>query len=187
MNKSLARGIGIGLVAALGGLLLVGFTAVRHSGIGMMGQQSGHYSNTDVCAPIKKLTGQTINVSVFDMSMMMGNATRMGLAASPSNISSGKVNIVVTNMGMKTHELVVLPLTNGQSVGNRVVGADGRIDESGSLGEVSNNCGSGSGEGILSGSRGWTTLTLAPGRYEFVCNLRNHYSAGMYQEIVVKP
>lgn len=187
MDKTLARGIGIGLVAALSGLLLVGFTSVRHSGFGMMGQQPRHYTSTDVCAPKTKLTGQTINVSVFDMGMMMGNARRMGLAASPSIISSGKVNIVVTNMGMRTHELVVLPLASGQSAGTRVVGTDGRIDESGSLGEVSNTCASGSGDGILSGSRGWTTLTLAPGRYEFVCNLPNHYSAGMYQVVVVNP
>lgn len=185
MNKPLARGIGIGLVVALSGLLLAGFAFARHPGIGMMGQQSRHYSSTDVCAPSTTLTGQTINVSVFDMGMMMGNARRMGLSASPSTIASGKVNIVVTNMGMRTHELVVLPLADRQSAGTRVVGADGKINETGSLGEVSNNCASGSGEGILSGSRGWTTLNLAPGRYEFVCNLPNHYSAGMYQEVLV--
>lgn len=187
MNRSLARGIGIGLVVALSGLLVVGFSFSRHPGFGMMGQQSRHYSSTDVCAPSTKLTGQTINVSVFDMGMMMGNARRMGLSAYPPTIASGKVNIVVANMGMRTHELVVLPLADGQSAGTRVVGADGKIDESGSLGEASNNCASGSGEGILSGSRGWITLNLAPGRYEFVCNLPNHYSAGMYQEVVVSP
>lgn len=187
MSRPLANGIGIGLVVALAGLLLVGFSSSRHSGFGMMGQQSRHYSSTDVCTPSTKLTGQTINVSVFDMGMMMGNARRMGLSASPSTITSGTVNIVVTNTGMRTHELVVLPLADGQSAGTRVVGTNGRIDETGNLGEVSNNCASGSGEGIASGSRGWTTLTLAPGRYEFVCNLKNHYSAGMYQEIVVNP
>lgn len=187
MNKSLARGIGIGLVAALAGLLLVGFSSAGNLGFGMMGQQSRHYSTTDVCALSPKLTGQTINVSVFDMGMMMGNAGRMGLDASPAIISSGKVNIVVTNMGMRAHELVVLPLAAGQNAGERIVGADGKVDETASLGEASNNCASGSGEGIRSGSRGWTTLTLAPGRYEFVCNLPNHYSAGMYQVVVVNP
>ena len=186
-NKSLARGIGIGLVVALSGLLLVGFSSARHSGFGMMGQQPRHYSSTEVCTPSTKLTGQAINVTVFDMGMMMGNSRRMGLSAYPSTIASGKVNIVVANMGMRTHELVVLPLAAGQSAGTRVVGADGKIDETGSLGEVSNNCSSGSGEGILPGSQGWTTLNLAPGRYEFVCNLKNHYAAGMYQEVVVKP
>lgn len=185
MNRLLARGIGIGLVVALSGLLLVSFSFVRHPGIGMMGQPRGYYSYAGVCAPSTKLTGQTISVSVFDMGMMMGNASRMGLYAFPSTIASGKVNIVVANMGMRTHELVVLPLADGRSAGTRVVGTDGKIDETGSLGEASNNCASGSGEGILSGSRGWTTLNLAPGRYEFVCNLPNHYSAGMYQEVVV--
>lgn len=187
MNKSLARGIGIGLVAALSGMLLVGFSSARHSGFGMMGQQSRHYSSNAACTPSTTLIGQTINVSVFDMGMMMGNSRRMGLSVSPATIASGKANIVVTNMGMRTHELVVLPLADGQSVGTRVVGADGRISETGSVGEVSNNCASGTGEGILPGSRGWTTLNLAPGRYELVCNLPNHYSAGMYQEIVVNP
>jgi uncharacterized cupredoxin-like copper-binding protein len=119
------------------------------------------------------------------MGMGMRSAGRMGLSAFPSTISQGKVNILVTNMGMRTHELVVLPLGQGQSVGTRVVNADGRVDETGSLGEASKNCGAGSGDGILAGSRGWVTLNLAQGRYELVCNLPNHYSAGMYQEFTV--
>jgi len=28
-------------------------------------------------------------------------------------------------------------------------------------------------------------VTLAPGRYELVCNLQNHYANRMYQELVV--
>lgn len=187
MNKSLARGIGIGLVVALSGLLLVGFSSVRHSGIGMMGQAPRHYSSTDVCAPTTKLTGQTVSVSVFDMGMMMGGTRRMNLSASPTTLTAGKVNFLVTNFGMRTHEVVVMPLVAGQSAGQRVVGSDGKVDETGSLGEVSNNCASGVGEGILSGSRGWNTLSLSPGRYELICNLPNHYAAGMYQEIVVNP
>ena len=93
----------------------------------------------------------------------------------------------MTNLGMRTHELVIMPLAAGQNAGQRVVGTDGKIDETGSVGEVSNNCASGVGDGILSGSQGWTTLTLSPGRYEFICNLPNHYAAGMYQEVVVTP
>lgn len=186
MNRSLARGIGIGLVVALSGLFLMAFSSVRHPGFGMMGQQSRNYAYADRCTPPTNLTGSTINVAVFDMGMMMGRANRMGLSAFPAVVTQGKVNIVVTNMGMRTHEVVVLPLADGQEVGTRIVGADGKVDESGSLGEASNNCGSGSGEGIISGSRGWVTLNLSPGRYELLCNLPNHYSAGMYQEIVVK-
>lgn len=183
MNRSLARGIGIGLVVALSGLFIVAFSSARHPGIGMMGQQSRNYAFADRCAPPTDLPGSTINVAVFDMGRMMG--VRMGLSTFPSVVPAGKVNIVVTNMGMRTHEVVVLPLTEGQNAGTRIVGSDGKVDESASLGEASKDCGTGSGEGIVSGSRGWVTLTLAPGRYEFLCNLPNHYSAGMYQEIIV--
>jgi hypothetical protein len=28
-------------------------------------------------------------------------------------------------------------------------------------------------------------MTLAPGRYELICNLRNHYANGMHQQIRV--
>lgn len=185
MNRSLARGIGIGLVVALSGLFLVAFSSARHSGIGMMGQQSRNYAFADRCTPPTDLSGSTINVAVFDMGRMMGSTNRMGLSAFPNVVPAGKVNIVVTNMGMRTHEVVVLPLASGQIAGTRVVHANGKVDESGSLGEASKDCGSGSGEGIVSGSRGWVTLTLAPGSYEFICNLKDHYSAGMYQEITV--
>jgi hypothetical protein len=109
----------------------------------------------------------------------------MRLSAYPSTISSGKVNVIVANLGVRTHEVVILPLASGQRAGARVVGSDGRVDESASLGEASHNCASGSGEGILARSGGWVTLNLAPGRYEFLCNLPNHYSAGMYQEVVI--
>lgn len=187
MNNSLARGVGIGLILALSGLLLAGFSFVRHPGLGMMGQPRGYFSSTDVCTPPANFTGQTINVTVFDMGMMMGNARRMSLSTSKSTLTSGKVNILLSNLGMRTHELVVLPLADGQTAGARVVGTDGKIDETGSVGEVSNNCASGVGEGVQPGSRGWTTLTLSPGRYEFLCNLPNHYSSGMYQEVVVNP
>lgn len=64
-------------------------------------------------------------------------------------------------------------------------GADGKIGEAGSLGEASASCRGGSGEGIRAGTVGWTTLTLAPGRYELVCNLRNHYANGMHQPLRV--
>jgi len=59
----------------------------------------------------------------------------------------------------------------GQAAGQRAVGTDARVDEAGSFGEASRNCGDGAGEGIPAGSAGWVTLTLAPGSYELVCNL----------------
>lgn len=55
----------------------------------------------------------------------------------------------------------------------------------GSLGEASNSCGSGAGSGIRAGTSSWLTMTLKPGRYELVCNLPGHYTAGMHTELDV--
>jgi len=98
---------------------------------------------------------------------------------------AGKVRFVVGNMGWRTHEMVVLPLAAAQAAGQRVSGVGGKVDETGSLGEASASCAAGSGEGIEAGSVGWVTLNLARGRYEVVCNLRNHYANGMHQLLVV--
>jgi uncharacterized cupredoxin-like copper-binding protein len=109
----------------------------------------------------------------------------MMLRAVPATVPAGKVSFVVGNMGWRTHEMVVLPLAPGQAAGQRVPGADGEVDETGSLGEASASCAAGTGEGIKAGTVGWVTLNLAPGRYEVVCNLRNHYGNGMHQLLVV--
>ena len=113
---------------------------------------------------------------------MMGGAARttmMQVLVTPSTAAAGTVSLRVTNTGVMTHELVVLPLPDGQAVGDRAVGTDGRVDETGSLGEVSRTCGAGSGDGLAPGSTGWATQQLAAGRYELVCNLPGHYAAGM--------
>jgi len=120
--------------------------------------------------------------------MISGTApvgARMVLRAVPATVPAGQVSLIAENMGWRTHELVILPLSGGVSAGQRVSGGDGRVDETNSSGEASTSCGAGAGDGITSGSVGWTTLTLTPGRYELVCNLPNHYADGMHQEIVV--
>jgi len=109
----------------------------------------------------------------------------MMLRAAPRTLAAGQVSLVATNRGWRSHELVVLPLAAGQRAGQLVPGADGKVDERGSLGEASTSRGAGTGEGIAAGRVGWITLTFAPGRYELVCNLRNHYANGMHQEIRV--
>ena len=111
----------------------------------------------------------------------------MRIFAIPENVSRGTMSIRVINTGALTHELVVLPLPAGQGIGQRPIGADGKVDEVGSLGEVSRTCGAGPGDGIVAGAAGWTTLNLEPGRYELVCNLPGHYASGMYTELDVTP
>jgi len=109
----------------------------------------------------------------------------MLLTVDPATVPTGQVSLVVENTGWRTHEVVVLPLAPGVAAGQRVPGADGTVDETGSLGEASGTCAAGAGDGIASGSVGWVTVTLAPGHYELVCNLQNHYADGMRQELVV--
>ena len=84
----------------------------------------------------------------------------MMLRASPSTIPTGQINLVASNVGWRPHELVILPLTAAAPAGQCVPGADGKVAETGSLGEASKSCGCGTGDGITGGAVGWTTVTL---------------------------
>jgi uncharacterized cupredoxin-like copper-binding protein len=191
VQKRQSRWLLIGLVGAIGALVLSGCSTFYNSGRGMMGSSSQYYSSKLSCTPPTNLPGRTVIVSVGDMGMtqMMGGDAPLGgfmrLRTNPAIFPAGKVSVIVTNYGWRTHELVILPLAVGQSSGDRIPGSDGKVDETGSLGEASTSCGAGAGEGVQAGSITWTTLTLAPGRYEFVCNLKNHYANGMHQEVLV--
>ncbi|MCV7354625.1 sulfocyanin [Mycolicibacterium fluoranthenivorans] len=115
----------------------------------------------------------------------------MRVVVTPASVPAGPVSFRVLNAGGLSHELVVLPLAQGQYPGWRVTGPDGKVDESGSLGEASRTCGADRGDeqspqyGIAPGGTSWTTITLAPGRYELICNIAGHYWAGMYAELDV--
>ncbi len=119
---------------------------------------------------------------------MMGGTAPMGaqmrLHATPATEPAGPTSLVVSNVGWRTHELVFLPLA-AAAVGQRVPGSDGKVSQAGSVGEASSSCASGAGTGLTSGSVGWVTVTLAPGRYELLCNLPNHYADGMRQELTI--
>ena len=179
----------VGLALAAAASITAASLNTSRPAIRMMRGGGYTYSTTSCTAPA--LPGQRVTVMLADMGMnrmMGGNAplgVRMMLRAAPAVVRSGQVSLVATNMGWRTHELVVMPLPDGAAAGQRVPGPDGKVDETGSLGEASKACGAGEGEGITSGAVGWTTLTLAPGRYELLCNLTNHYADGMNQELDV--
>ena len=186
-------GRALALSAAGADLVLAGCAATGGAGpgAGMMGGGAQyHYSNVTCSAPAS-LPGRTVDVTLADMGItqMMGGTAPIGahmmLRAAPASVAAGRVSLVAVNMGWRTHELVILPLASGRSAGQRVPGSDGKVDETGSVGEASTSCGAGAGDGIQAGTAGWTTVTLAPGRYELVCNLPNHYADGMHQELVV--
>jgi uncharacterized cupredoxin-like copper-binding protein len=156
----------------------------------MMGSGGYHFS-TSTCAAPSDLPGTTVQVMLGDMGltrMMTGTpqwGAHMMLRTDVDSVPEGEISVVAANRGWRTHELVILSLPDGQSAGRRAVGPDGRVDESGSLGEASSSCAGGAGDGITAGSVGWTTVTLAPGRYEVLCNLPQHYGDGMWQELDV--
>lgn len=169
-------------------------------GAGMMGGQSTGsgsawggpmMSGRLTCTAPADLPGSTVTVSLVDMSMMGANTDPaplgipMRLHTSTTTVPAGQVSFVAQNMARRTHELVILPLAPGEQPGARASGSDGEIDETGSLGEASNPCGEGAGDGLTAGTTGWVTLTLAPGRYELVCNEANHYANGMRAELDV--
>ena len=142
-------------------------------GYGMMG---GAWAGAD------PTTGTGTGSGPTGDGMMRG---AMSVQVSPVSVPAGTVSLTVANDGSLTHELVVLPLAAGVGPGQRTIGSDGTVAETGSLGEASATCAAGAGEGIAAGSDGWLTLDLAPGRYELVCNLPGHYAAGMYTELDV--
>lgn len=139
---------------------------------------------------VSSFPGQTVEVVLSDMGGMMGGGMMpggrmMGIAARPSVAGAGTISFRVWNAGMMVHELVVMPLPGG-GAGTRPVGADGRVSEDGSLGEASNSCGEGSGEGIAPGAASRVSLELPTGRYELLCNLPGHYAMGMFAELDVR-
>ena len=85
------------------------------------------------------------------MTQMMGGTAPMGaqmrLQATPATEPADPISLVVSNVGWRTHELVILPLAAGAVVGQRVPGSDGKVSRTGSLAEASRSCGSGAGTG----------------------------------------
>ena len=148
---------------------------------------------------VPSLPGTVVNVSLADMggSMMGQRGSMMGqgsgmmsggsmrLSANHATVPHGTVSFLATNGGSINHEMVILPLPASQSVGARPTGTDAKVDEAGSLGEASNSNGTGTGQGVVPGASSWMTVNLAPGQYELVCNLPNHYTAGMFTQLTV--
>ncbi|MEO7447470.1 MAG: hypothetical protein ABI336_04280 [Humibacillus sp.] len=171
---------------------MMGGPPVPSTSGGMMGGQAGYHFPALSCAAPGGLPGTRATVVLADMGMtqMMGGDAPMGgrmmLQVTPAVVAAGQVSLLAQNRGWRTHELVVMSLGNAATAGQRVPGADGKVSEAGSLGEASASCASGSGEGIRSAAVGWVTLRLSPGRYELICNLKNHYANGMYQELDVR-
>jgi uncharacterized cupredoxin-like copper-binding protein len=185
------------LVAAVIALVASAAVAVGAGNGGALPGGIGFLPGFSPAAP--SLPGTVVNVSLTDMggSMMGQRGDMMGqrsgmmsggsmrLSADHTTVPHGTVSFLATNGGSINHEMVVLPLPASGVVGARPMGADAKISEAGSLGEASNTNGKGAGQGVAPGASSWITVTLTPGQYELVCNLPNHYAAGMYTQLTV--
>ncbi|MHB1171993.1 MAG: sulfocyanin-like copper-binding protein [Lacisediminihabitans sp.] len=180
-------GFGIAATIILSGLSLAAIGAVGGGGNPF---RFGFPGGSSCTTP--NLSGTVVNVALTNMGgpmmgqgngMMSGGAMR--LSTDRATVAHGTVSFLATNGGSISHELVILPLPDSQIAGTRPIAGDGRIDEAASLGEASNTCGEGAGQGIVPGASSWVTVPLAPGRYEVVCNLPGHYAAGMYSQLTV--
>ena len=82
----------------------------------------------------------------------------MSILIDPTSVPAGEVSFRVLNTGVWIHELAVLPLGQGENLGQRRIGTDNKVDESASLGHVEASCGADEGDGIAPGAVGWTCL-----------------------------
>ena len=180
------------LAVVAGALCLSAVSVVAVAAVGGAFDQgpSSHASGPSCAVPA--LTGPVVQATLFNMGgpMMQGNdgsvmGGAMRVSLDRSAVAAGRVTFLAVNAGSVLHELVVLPLGTGRIAGTRPAGADGKVDETGSVGEASKSCGEGSGEGIAATSSSWVTVDLPAGRYEVVCNLAGHYAAGMYAQLTV--
>jgi uncharacterized cupredoxin-like copper-binding protein len=98
-------------------------------------------------------------------------------AFAPKSIqaSAGKLRVSLRNSGKTVHEFVVL--RTSAAPGSLKVGADGRVSEKKSVGEVSET---------KAGASKTSSITLTPGQYVFVCNIPGHYKSGMYGRLTVR-
>jgi uncharacterized cupredoxin-like copper-binding protein len=96
----------------------------------------------------------------------------------PSHAAAGDVVLSVHNDGPESHELIVVR-TNAPGLPLRADGVT--VDEnalgSGIVGTL---------EPANAGATRVLRLHLAPGRYEFFCNMYGHYLGGMHHILVVR-
>jgi uncharacterized cupredoxin-like copper-binding protein len=119
-------------------------------------------------------TGSTTGGTAVAVDLGDTNGTNapMTMTLTPSTVPAGKVNFTVKNSGTIKHEMVVLKATPTELT----VGADGKVSEKTSAGEV--------GE-VEVGKTKSGSLTLEAGTYEVVCNIKDHYGLGMHATLTV--
>jgi uncharacterized cupredoxin-like copper-binding protein len=99
--------------------------------------------------------------------------SEFAIAPSVRAVPAGSVTFSVSNTGNVEHEFVILR-TSAAADALPQEGAE--ASEAGLVDEI---------EGIKSGEAGSLTVDLASGHYVVICNLPDHYAAGMYADLTV--
>lgn len=105
----------------------------------------------------------TVNVKLSDFKVK----------ATPSSTAHGRVTFVVKNAASMEHELVVIKTSHRA---NALPLKNGRASEAGSKGEVE----------LDGGKTKRLTLNLSAGHYALICNIGQHYKAGMRTDFTVR-
>jgi hypothetical protein len=132
--------LGLAAAIALSGLSLAAFAG--------MGNHSRHGFPLASSCRTPSLSGTVVNVALTNMGgpmMDQGNGMMSGrgngimsggamrLTTDHSTIAHGDVSFLAANFGSRSHEMVILRLSDSQIAGTRLIGDDGKIDEAGSL------------------------------------------------------
>lgn len=96
------------------------------------------------------------------------------LKVDPLTVKAGAVTFTFKNTGNRQHEMIVLK--SDESPDALKVGADNKVSEDTSVGEISETD---------KGKTVTKTLTLAAGKYVLVCNIEKHYGQGMRSAFTV--
>jgi uncharacterized cupredoxin-like copper-binding protein len=97
--------------------------------------------------------------------------------SAPKHLKAGTVRLSVHNKGPDAHELILI-----RADGPLPLRADGTtVDE-----EAVEPSTAGALEPEEPNSVSFVTVHLAPGHYEFICNMAGHYLSGMRAELIVE-
>ena len=91
------------------------------------------------------------------------------------SVKAGTIKIGVRNLGTMEHSFVVLK-TDLAPDKLPVDGPSAKAKEDGKIGEIAS---------IPAGKSAAVTLDLAPGTYDFICNIAGHYQLGMHTAFTV--
>jgi hypothetical protein len=132
---------------------------------------------TLVVLPVLAVVGcaEADTVSRAPHSLIRVSERDFRIVVTPGHIPAGEAELVVTNHGPDTHELIVVRSRRSQLP----LRLDGLTVDEEALHAVATV------EGVDPKRVGRVRLHLAPGRYELFCNMAGHFMAGMHGDLVV--